>query len=176
MWIIVLFALCGGWGNGGFGGNQQMGYELGRVATTNDVASGFNNSAVLSNLNDLQLGQASIQNFMNQGFFGINDSIKDCCCQTQRAIDGVNYNMAKNTCDIIQAGHNDTQRIIDYLTCKENQNLRDERDGYRFQLALLNQKNDLTNTLRPIAQPAYLTCSPFEVAFGSRNNNSCYGC
>lgn len=153
-----------------------MGYDLGKVATTNDVASGFNNSAVLSRLGDLQLGQASIQNFMNQGFFGINDSIKDCCCQTQRAIDGVNYNMAKNTCDIIQAGHNDTQRIIDYLTCKENQNLRDERDAYRNQLSQINQTNNIINTLRPVAQPAYLTCSPFEVAFGSRNNNSCYGC
>lgn len=56
-WIVVLFALFGGLGNGwGNGGNQQMGYELGRVATTNDVASGFNNSAVLSSLNDIKLG------------------------------------------------------------------------------------------------------------------------
>ncbi len=115
LWIIVLFALFGWGGCGnGFGGNggggQQVGYELGKVATTNDVASGFNNSAVLSSLNDLKLGQAGVQQTLCQGFSGVNASImqngyetrgaisdlgyrlQDCCCQTQRAIDGVNYN------------------------------------------------------------------------------------
>ena len=60
-WIIIL--LIFGWGNGGFGGfgngigggGNMLGYELGKVATTNDVASGFNNSAVLSSLNDTSL-------------------------------------------------------------------------------------------------------------------------
>lgn len=40
-WIIILFALWGNNGNWGNNGGQQMGYELGRVATTNDVASGL---------------------------------------------------------------------------------------------------------------------------------------
>ena len=72
LWIIVLFALLGngGWGFGGnngccnpcggWGGNA-LGYELGKVATTNDIASGFNNSAVLNSLNELKLGQAGVQ-------------------------------------------------------------------------------------------------------------------
>ena len=55
-WILLL--LLAGWGNGNWGGNgggnQALGYELGKVATTNDVASGFNNSAVLGSLNDLK--------------------------------------------------------------------------------------------------------------------------
>lgn len=40
-WIIIIFALCGGWGGnwGGNNGGGQMMYDLGRVATTNDVAS-----------------------------------------------------------------------------------------------------------------------------------------
>lgn len=41
-WWILLLLLCG-WGNGNWagngGGNQMVGYELGRVATTNDVAA-----------------------------------------------------------------------------------------------------------------------------------------
>jgi hypothetical protein len=39
LWIIVLFALFGnnGWGFGGNGGGN-IGYELGKVATSNDVA------------------------------------------------------------------------------------------------------------------------------------------
>ena len=70
-WIIILLLL--GWGNrgfggfgGGFGGGYGVGsfdggYDIGKLATTNDVAVGFNNSAVLNNLNDLKLGQAGLQ-------------------------------------------------------------------------------------------------------------------
>ena len=135
LWIIVLFALFGnnGWGFGGNGGcgNGNLNYELGKVATSNDVAVGFAQNATLGNLNDLKLGQAGIQQTLCQGFNGVNTAvlqaqnatekgfaqigyqIADCCCQTQRAIDGVNYNMAKNTCDITNAIHTSTRDIID---------------------------------------------------------------
>ena len=130
-WIIIL-ALLFGWGNngngfgGGFGGGNGFlgGYDIGKLATTNDVAVGFNNSAVLSSLNDLKLGQASIQQTLCQGFNGVNTSIltstsglqaqiADCCCTTQRAIDGVNYNMATNTCTITNAINNAARDIVD---------------------------------------------------------------
>ena len=135
LWIIVLFALFGngGWGFGGNGGcgNGNLNYELGKVATSNDVAVGFAQSATLNSLNDLKLGQAGIQQTLCQGFSGVNTAvlqaqnaaekgfaqvgyqIADCCCQTQRAIDGVNYNAAKNTCDITNAIHTSTRDIID---------------------------------------------------------------
>ena len=65
IWAILLLALLGngGWGagRGGFGGyagSEFVGYELGKAATQADVASGFNNSAVLSSLNDIKLTQA----------------------------------------------------------------------------------------------------------------------
>ena len=141
IWLIVLFALFGNNGWGGFGGNNcgcgcgyggnAVGYELGKVATSNDVAVGFAQNATLGNLNDLKLGQAGIQQTLCQGFSGVNTAvlqaqnaaekgfaqvgyqIADCCCQTQRAIDGVNYNAAKNTCDITNAIHTSTRDIID---------------------------------------------------------------
>ena len=81
IWAILLLALLGnrgfgfggGYGGGaGFVGGDFLGYQLGKSATTNDVASGFNNSAVLSSLNDIKLGQSQMQNFINQGFNGIN--------------------------------------------------------------------------------------------------------
>lgn len=128
-WIIILL-LLGGWGGRGFGfggfgeGGFINGYDTGKLATTNDVAVGFNNSAVLNNLNDLKLGQAGIQQTLCQCCNGINTSIltstnavqsqlADCCCGIQRSIDGINYNMAKNTCDITNAIHNSSRDIID---------------------------------------------------------------
>lgn len=133
-WILI-FALLFGWGRGGFGGGFGgfggfgesgfiSGYDIGKLATTNDVAVGFNNSAVLNSLNDLKLGQAGLQQTLCQGFNGVNTSIltstnavqsqlAGCCCDLARSIDGVNYNIAKNTCDITNAIHNSSRDIID---------------------------------------------------------------
>lgn len=180
-WWILLLLLCG-WGNNGWnngGGNQMVGYELGRVATTNDVASGFSTSTIMSTQRDNQLavqaGFANVQQTLCQGFSGINQSIADCCCQTQRSIDGINYNMAKNTCDIIQSGNANTQRIIDYLNNQEMNNLRSENQTLRLQASQAAQNAYLINELRPTAKPAYITCSPFDTAFGSNRNGGC-GC
>ena len=128
-WIIIL-ALLFGWGNngngfGGFGGgNGFVGYDVGKLATSNDVAVGFAQNATLNSLNDIKLGQAGLQQTLCQGFNGVNTSIltsssglqaqiADCCCTTQRAIDGVNYNMATNTCTITNAINNAARDIVD---------------------------------------------------------------
>lgn len=210
MWIIILFALFGwggngAWGGGGFGGNQ-LGYDIGKLATTNDVASGFSNSALLANQNDLKLGQAGIQQTLCQGFSGINTAImqngyetrsaitdlgyrmQDCCCQIQRGIDGVNYNMAKNTCDIQNTINNSTRDIIDnqregtaaiinFLTQQEIDKLRTENQTLRFQASqtaqnafiTANQDAQTAELIRRLGRdcpvPAYVVPNP----------NCCYG-
>ena len=80
-WIVglaIIGALFGGFGNG-FGGNRGggdfAGWQLGRLATTNDVASGFSTSEIMSDLNSIILGQSQMQNFINQGFSGVNTSL-----------------------------------------------------------------------------------------------------
>ena len=91
-WIIIL--LIFGWGNNGFGGGfgnngggNVLGYELGKVATTNDVATGFASSATLNSLNDIKLGQAGIQQTLCQGFSGVNQTV-------ERGLSTMGYNMA----------------------------------------------------------------------------------
>ena len=152
---ILLFALIGGggFGFGGFGGGGILpwllfgngGFGGNNCATQADLAAGFNNSAVLSNLNDLALGQAGIQQTLCQGFNGVNTTvlqgfngvdnaicnmgynvqsgfntighqIADCCCQTQRAIDRVAYENQSNTCALQNTIQNTTRDVI------ENQN------------------------------------------------------
>lgn len=188
-WWILLLLLCG-WGNGnnGFagngGGNQVLGYELGRVATTNDVASGFSTSAIMGNINDIMLTQqsgfANVQQTLCQGFNGINQAIGDCCCQTQRAIDNVNFNMQRNTCDLQRSIDCVGDRIINHLTQQEMANLRDQVLTYRFRESQSAQNAYLVDQLRPTARPAYITCSPYESSFGyfgnrGGNNNCCGG-
>ena len=189
IWVILLFAIFG-WGNGGYGNNggNQMGYDLGKVATTNDVASGFSTSAIMSNQREAALGLQNLQNNINQGFSGlnvellngfnnINSNISNCCCQTQRAIDGVNYNMSRNTCDIIQAINCGIQRVVDLDTQRQLKEQDRIINAYDRKLSNLELFNSLVGTLRPVAQPAYLTCSPFESLLGNSANqtNSCCG-
>ena len=178
LWIIILFALFGRNGNlfgGNYGGSFMSGYDLGKVATTNDVAVGFNNSAVLNNLNDLKLGQAGLQQTLCQGFNGVNTSIltstnavqsqlAGCCCDLARSIDGVNYNMAKNTCDITNAIHNSARDIID----NQNANYRaihdelvaNKLEAKNERIAELTQQVNALNLAQSQAnQNAYLTAT-----------------
>lgn len=85
-WIIILFLIFGWGGNngfgggfGGFGGGNNMAFDLGRLATTNDVASGFSTSEIMSDLNDILLqnsqGFANVQQTLCQGFNGINTAL-----------------------------------------------------------------------------------------------------
>lgn len=182
-WIIVLLALFGGWGNNGFGGNglggNVAGYELGKMATTNDVASGFASSATLNSLNDIKLGQAGLQQTLCQGFGGVNTSIErngyetrsaisdlgyrfqDCCCQTQRAIDNVNYNMAKNTCDIIRAGQDNTRQILDFLTNDKISSLQAKNAALTAQLSQNAQTATLLNAINRTPVPSYQVPNPY---------------
>lgn len=192
-WIIIL--LIFGWGGNGFGGNNgggsMVGYELGKVASTSDVASGFTNSEILSSLDDIQLQATNNLNFINQGFAGLNTSIitngyetrdavrgvanqlASCCCDVERAIDGVNYNMAQNTCNIIRAGQDNTQRIIDFLTNDKISELQADKVALQNQISQANQTAQILSTLRPIPQPAYLAQSPFQSLFGFNNGCGC---
>lgn len=199
--IFLIFAISG-WGRNGFGGfggnNGGADYELGKLATTNDVASGFSTSTIMSNQRDTQLalqqGFSSVQQTLCQGFSGVNSAIErsgyesrlaindlgyklqDCCCTTQRAIDNVNYNMAKNTCDIIRSGQDNTRQILDFLTHDKISSLQAENSALTAQLSQNAQTRTIIDSLLPVAKPAYLTCSPYASAFGYPYPNNGFGC
>lgn len=204
-WVIIIFALLFGWGgngtgfggrgNGGGSGSMDLGYDIGKLATSNDVASGFASSASLGRLNDLMLGQAGIQQSLCQGFNGTNTALlqgfngversmcnigfqlENCCCQTQRAIDGVNYNMAKNTCDLQNTMNNNTRdiidsqragtaQILDFLTQTKISDLQTKLVQAEAQLSQAQQTNNIVNALKPCPVPAYITCNPNAAYYG----------
>lgn len=76
-------------GNGGFGfgGGYNAG---GRVATTEDLASGFNFAGVNNKLNELTAGVSGInQNIGNAictSTYELTEKIGNCCCNTQLGI------------------------------------------------------------------------------------------
>lgn len=156
-WIIVLF-LFSGWGGRGFGGGFGGG---GGCATQADLAAGFNNSAVLGNLNDLALGQANIQQTLCQGFGGVNTAIgnlgynlshqiSDCCCSTKQAIADVKYTIGQESCetrhamynntrDIIENANANSRAILDFLTQDKISTLTAENQSLKLAASQSNQ-------------------------------------
>lgn len=158
MWIFFLFILLlfsGGFG--GFGGGN------------NGALNQINNDFLYTNLKstlDQGFGQVANSNFaiqkdMFQGFSGLQQQMASCCCETNRNIDAVRYENAKNTCDIIQAGNANTQRIVDYMTQNEIQTLRDQLQSANLSIANQVQTSTIINAVRPFPSPAYITCSPY---------------
>lgn len=207
-WIIVL--LLFGWGRngfgGGFGGNGGIGenYVLATdFATIERKLDGINNGicdATFALNNTVTNGFAGVQQTLCQGFNGVNTAVlqsanatersfcnlssqlADCCCTTQRAIDGVNYNMAMQTNSLQQTLCNNTRDII------ENQNanyraLHDELVANKLEMKndrIAEQQNEI-NALRLAAsqerQNAYLLSElkpcP-SAAYIVPNPNCCY--
>lgn len=173
MWIIILFAMWGGgWGNG-FGNNGGNGM----YAVDAAVQRGFDTNNILSKLEGINGGLCDGFYAMNTGlltgFNGVEREIsnlgyrqQDCCCQTQRAIDGVNYNMAKNTCDIITAMNAGFQQIKDMDTARYISQLEKENMQYLNQLSQNAQTRSIIDALLPVAKPAYITCSPYVSSLG----------
>lgn len=173
IWAILLLALLGfgnrGYGYGGGSGSEMLGYELGKVATTNDVASGFNNSALLGNQNEIKLamtqGFAGLNTVIGQGFSSTSHQISDCCCRTQAAIADLKYANESQTCQIITNQNANTQRIIDYLTNEKIESLRAENVALKGRISNNEQSAYIINALNPQARPAYIVPNP----------NCCYG-
>lgn len=158
------------------------------------VANGFHgtdNAICQLGYQTAQLANGINLNTM-QGFNGVTaglstlaHQLSDCCCETQRQVErgfcDVGYSMATNTCNIIQNAHNDTDRVIAKLDAMEMSRKDETISALRSQVEALNlaqsqanQNTYLINQLRPTAVPAYITCSPYESAYGW--NRQGYGC
>lgn len=182
-WIILLL-LAFGWGGNGYGfGGFGGGGCMTSLATSADIQRGFDTSAVLSKLdgitNGLCDGFYAINTGLLTGFNGVNmnicnlsHEISDCCCATQRAIDGVNYNIATSTCDIKNAINDSTARVLDYLTSEKISSLQLENQALKFQASQTaqnafisaNQEAQTAELIRRLGRdvpvPSYLVPNP----------------
>jgi hypothetical protein len=205
-----------GWGNNGNGGGYvataatqadiQRGFDNSAViskldginsglcdgfyAMNNGMLTGFNGI----NTNIMQTG-FGIQQAINadtvanmQNTNALQAQLANCCCETREAIQGVNYNMAQNTCalqntmnsntrDIIDNQNANARAVLDYLCNEkisslqaENNDLRraasQDRQSALLTTAMASQTQQLINAINPAPIPAYQVPNP----------NTYYGC
>lgn len=87
-----------------------------------------------------QMGQKDIINQMQQGFSYTNSGI-------ERAASNLGFQMQQDKCDIIRAGENNTQRIIDTLTGHWSQEQANEIQDLKFKNSQLQQNIYLANLM-----------------------------
>lgn len=87
-----------------------------------------------------QMGQKDIINQMQQGFSYTNTGI-------ERAASNLGFRMQQDKCDIIRAGENNTQRIIDTLTGHWSQEQANEIQDLKFKNSQLQQNIYLANLM-----------------------------
>lgn len=210
-----------GWGNNGNGGGYaataatqadiQRGFDNSAViskldginnglcdgfyAVNNGMLTGFNGI----NTNIMQTG-FGIQQAINadtvanmQNTNALQTQLANCCCETREAIQGVNYNMAQNTCalqntmnsntrDIIDNQNAGTRAVLDYLCAKENADLRDKVQ--KLELAASQsaqnayiaanqeaQTAELIRRISPMPVPSYAVPAPYPYSGCGCNGN-----
>lgn len=186
---LVWLAVLGG-GNGLFGNRGAGEAAVQGAITRSDLFEGFNNQDVNGQLrgitNGLCDGFYAINNSLKDGFYGNQAAIKDgfyanqsalaenrfaaqnCCCETNRNIDSLRFDMSKGLCDVAGVIHAEGEATRALINANTMQALRDkleDRDRElltaNFQLSQQAQNAYLINEIRPCARPAYITCSPY---------------
>lgn len=188
-----------GWGNNGAAAAANaIGYN--NLATQNDVQQGFNNLGLQDQSRDIlaavtngtaQTIAASTQNASNaitaikdgnasliREFGNVENALtslggkqQECCCNTLRAIDGVNYNNAMNTASLASAiAQNRYDAALNTAAINENitdkaQKIMDMMSGNRMadmqnQINALELQNQLASVVRYPNNTFYAVPSP----------------
>lgn len=167
--LIILFALFGGWGNGGYGyGNQGNGVGA-------EVQRGFDTAAITGKLNGLESGLCSLgydqlaqinginTNILQTGF-GLQQAINadtvanmqntnnlsrqlaECCCENRTGQMQIINQMDKNACAL----GNQLNQMAQAIMQNDNANFRALNDQVRdgFTALAMAQKDAEISTLR----------------------------
>lgn len=163
------------WGGFPYGFGSRCGGS--DCATQADVRAAVDQQTLISKLDNQTYGLAdstyALNNTITAGFHGVDNAIcnlgynvqqgfntlghqiSDCCCQTQRAIDGVNYNMATQACDtrnliqsttrdIIDSQNAGTRAILDFLTTDKIATLQAENQSLKLKASQAEQNAYIT--------------------------------
>ena len=175
---------------------QRNGFDMDAVMAAINALGGQ-----ICNLgNQLGLGQRDIITAVTQGNNGIISQMCDCCCSLKTLVTEQGYQgqlrTIQQTQDIIQnatsnanviAAKIDAQtQIINDKFCqlemremqRENQNLRDQLQGYILSASQQQQTANIVAQLQPTPRPAYIVANPYGCGcnnFGIPFNNGCNG-
>ena len=178
-WLgLILFAgiLGGGFGGGGslFGG----GGSIQSAFTLNNIEGGIR--GIQQGLCD---GFYAVNTALLTGFNGLQSQISGCCCETQRNIDSVRYDMATGFCnlgnaissqtrDIIDNQNANTRQIMDFMVNSKIESLQAENQSLKLAASQAQQNSylaalseaqtaELIRRINPTPVPSYTVPAPY---------------
>lgn len=170
IWIILFILLLGNNNGGGIfgGGNSAVQQTLSNDFLFSNLNGSVNGiaSAVTSGFTNMGNGLSTLGYESLSHFKDLSTQMSLASCDTNRNIDAIRFEAARNTCDIIAANEKNTDRILERLTQSEIQSLRDSLNTANLQISQQAQSASLINQLRPSPIPAYVTASPYEALLG----------
>lgn len=182
--FLILALLFGGrgfgFGGGGFGGGSGCGCEAA-------VSSGFALNGLENGIRGIQQGLCdgfyAVNTGLLTGFNGIQSQLAQCCCETQRGIDGVKYEMATGLCglgntingvarDLMENQNAGVRSILDFLTQDKISSLQAENQALKFQASQSAQNAyitasqeaqtaELIRRIAPMPVPSYSVPAPY---------------
>lgn len=198
--LIILFALIFGGGNfGGFGGNSgaltraelwdSNALQTIQQNQTQNMRDMCQSTATLSN----QIADASANtvlqmvngfNNTNNGIANLGFEMQNCCCTTNRNIDGVNHNIQAQTTALMNNQNENTQKLLDKMCQQEINALKSENAQLRSDLQSVNlaysqtrQNEYLVGALGPKAPiPAFSVAPPWYSGGYAYGNGGCGTC
>lgn len=205
LWAVIILAIIFGWG-GGFGNRNAQGGSETRSAVSEGFAlnglengirgvqqglcDGFYavNTSLLNGFSGVDNAVCTLGYQTQQGFNALGSQLASCCCDTQRSIDGVKFQMATDTCavqttirdttrDIIDNQNANYRGIMDFMVQSKIDSLQAENQALKFQASqasqnayiAANQEAQTAELIRRLGRdcpvPAYVVPNP----------NCCYG-
>ena len=162
-WIILLFVLLGGWGNG-FGGygngggvgfvdsSVQRGFDQasimnGLTGISNNVVSGFGDvqTALCAGFNGVEIGANARQMANMQSMFDLQSQLASCCCENRLATADLKYTIASEECSTRANNTANTQAILDKLCQLELDGVKAQIEAKNDRIAELQTQLNMAN-------------------------------
>ena len=133
-------------------------------ATTKEVLENRYNNSLQTNQLQAQMSNDNLRTQMQLS----NNALENQMQMSNNSLQS-QMQLAQCCCTLREEGLANTQKILDVLCQNQISDLRDkladrdrELQTARFQISQIDQTANLTNTLRPFPQPAYITASPYQ--------------
>jgi DNA polymerase III delta prime subunit len=138
--IIILFLILTMFGGGNWNGrgNAVTEADLCNANSFSELKAGVarNNDAINNMYTGIQNGLSNFGYETLRNFSNVIAELKSCCCELARGIDGINYNGAINTSNIIQANEHGVQKILDAICGNRMQDMQNQINQLQLQAAL----------------------------------------
>ena len=183
IWGVIILLAVLGYGNGGFfGGNRGGGYG-------GEIQRGFDQSAVMQGISNIQATQGANQMALLQQFFNMLTQFQNCCCENRLGVAQLGTAIAQEGAATRLAAANGDQMIMNKLCQLELDDIKRDYEnriagmqnqidalrtanqdaknlsyfnslGDRFQASQDNQTAALEQYLAPVPRPAYVVQNP----------------